>query len=715
MIRGLLNIYNKPGVVAQKPSRDQEVFVSLRKFVMGAVAVSSLLMSTMMSASDYEVGCDSMFQIPDSMLSSSVQTGDNELSFVLLDGKKKLNPKVVKVAKGNAAGTYLNFKGGIPAGSYCLVRGDGKDVQPADILAWDFQVCAPRVTAVVADSIQPLANATLSGKFFGKRPRAYLSYDLGGKRKYKPCKIANPDYYDDPFGTGGDKYPMNLATGDSKLSITLPDYPSGAANLAVEMRNANGSCGRFLGTNFSPGDLVGWEQRGTISHKWFYFPPTIFYTGYLYRSFACGKDIFDGLSTVVSKLGGWVLVTDSKLPSDPFKSGKYDVELYALKYMAAYGSGKGAQQVMASGIIALPKGNQGKTVIFHSFQHGTMLEKSQAPSCSMGPELGVGLIFSVTGGHVMIFPDHIGLGAAALDEGMENVFHPYCVASPDAVGDAYMIPAARTFLTNKDPKYAAKVSFSTPLLGGYSEGGYITLALCRELEANGAAYGVSSVAASCPMAGPHSLSYVMLNRLLSTTQTYPVQYFAPYLLVTYNSMYNIFDSASKYFASPYDKTVVPLINGYHSSSEVEAAMPESEIPVEALLKSFADSLRSQTGDFFNAVKENDLIGGSQTWCPKAKTYLIHGQNDDCVMYENSSDADAYFNDRKMPVADHRLLKLLDNAWIDLFSSFTIKHGLYFPYAAGEYWSWVQNNYQFPSQSSSPEDIPEVVPQNTPEK
>ena len=663
------------------------------------VIVTAAFAAVAVSAADYEVGQNSMLQVTDSMFASSGGlTGGETPSFALVSGKKKVKVRVVTAKNAGGSGTFMDFKGKIPAGSYCLVRGKGSDFDLEDVVAWDFEVSSPEVHTAVADKIQPLGSVTLSGQYFGHMPKVYLTCDWKGKRRVKPCKIVESAYYKNPFVDGDNLWPMDVESGASKLRITLPNYPSDAENLAVELRSSNGSCGIFLRAGDpSPGDLVGWEQKGTLDHKWFFFPPTLAYTGYLYRSFACGKGIFEDFFSIFTKLGGWALVTTSKLPSNPFTSGKYDVELYALKYMAAYGNEPGAARVLASGLLALPKAEQLKSassVVFHSFQHGTMLEKSAAPSVSMGPEMGVALIFSVAAGHVLILPDHIGLGAAALEAGMEKVFHPYCVSEPDAVGDAWMIPAAKAFLTTKNKTFAAKVAFSTPLLGGYSEGGYITLALCRELEANGSLYGVTSVAASCPMAGPHSLSYVMLNRLLDESQTYPVQYFAPYMLVTYNSFYNIYDSPAKYFKEPYDTTVVPLIDGYHTSSEVNSAMPASRIPAQALQTDFANSLRGQTGDFYNAIKANDLIGGSQTWRPKAKTLLVHGANDDCVMYENSSDADMYFNDRGMPITDHRLVKVEDNLLIDALSLFMIRHGLYFPYAAGEYWSWVANGYKF---------------------
>lgn len=648
---------------------------------LGHVIVGLLLMASAGHAADFEVGKDSIFVIPATLANAGA-----DATYALVDGNKRINARVfVDARAGGAPVRFLHFKQRIPAGSYALVA-NVAGAAPT-VLANDFQVSAPELDAIAAPAILPQATLHVKGKYFSKKPKVLLSFDHKGRRKAMRCTIASAAYYDDPFDDKNTLFAMDVESGASQVQVTLPNYPAGATRLALEVASAAGRSGRMLALTNQPGDLIQWESKGTVSHRTFFIP----IWGYLYRAFVCGKTVFDGFENLLTKFAGWVLMTDSKLPSGIFR-GRYDVELYAITYMAAYGRA-GASNVVASGLLALPTSIESKGVAFHSFQHGTMLMKKEAPTCSLGPEMGVALIFAIVSGHVVIMPDHIGLGAAALGDGMTSVYHPYCQATPNAVGDAFMIPAAKALVTLRQPKVVGRIPFATPLLAGYSEGGYITLALCRELEQNGAAYGVTSVVAAAPLAGPHSLSGITLTRLLDPTNTYPVAYFVPYLLVTYNTVYQRFPTPLGYMAEPYCWTVPPLIDGYHDDDLVEDSMPSNQLPVQAIEPGLVGDLRAARGDFFNDLKTNDLVGAGQTWYPKAKLLLVHGRYDDCVPYENSSFAAQQLRDCGK-TNDMRLVALPTTPVINMLYKLPdqILHALYFPNAAGEYWEWVNNNF-----------------------
>ena len=79
------------------------------------------------------------------------------------------------------------------------------------------------------------------------------------------------------------------------------------------------------------------------------------------------------------------------------------------------------------------------------FLHGSMLKKTEAPSITTGPELGLSTLFAAGYGQIVAVPDHLGLGEASLDP---SVLHPYCQWEPNARVDGDMIPAIREPLNN---------------------------------------------------------------------------------------------------------------------------------------------------------------------------------------------------------------------------------------------------------------------------
>jgi hypothetical protein len=61
------------------------------------------------------------------------------------------------------------------------------------------------------------------------------------------------------------------------------------------------------------------------------------------------------------------------------------------------------------------------------------------------------------------------------------------------------------------------------------------------------------------------------------------------MLVALNRTYQLYKSASEYFRFPYDMSVAPLINGYFTAKTVNAEMPSSGRPNEAMIARLAKS------------------------------------------------------------------------------------------------------------------------------
>ena len=86
-------------------------------------------------------------------------------------------------------------------------------------------------------------------------------------------------------------------------------------------------------------------------------------------------------------------------------------------------------------------------------------------------------------------------------------------------------------------------------LAGYSQGGHATMALHRLIE--GQHSDEFTVTASAPAAGPYDLSGTTLDAALATPSANTPRYLF-YLLVSYETVYDLFSSFSQVFQPPYD-------------------------------------------------------------------------------------------------------------------------------------------------------------------
>jgi len=85
---------------------------------------------------------------------------------------------------------------------------------------------------------------------------------------------------------------------------------------------------------------------------------------------------------------------------------QFDVDLYVITYETITATG---EETEASGLIAIPKGISTSAPLL-SFQHGTTLKQTAAPSnIILGSGMEVGLIFA-TEGYIVCMPDFLGLG-----------------------------------------------------------------------------------------------------------------------------------------------------------------------------------------------------------------------------------------------------------------------------------------------------------------
>jgi len=308
-------------------------------------------------------------------------------------------------------------------------------------------------------------------------------------------------------------------------------------------------------------------------------------------------------------------------------TASYGVSMNKITYVTVDPFGNLTQ---ASGLMAVPL-NLNAAAPLVSYQHGTLVEKSESISLPAAQQNGydsdIVTIMAATG-YVVVAPDYLGFGDS---QGL----HPYMHAKSLATAVVDIVRSARAYCGQEGIGLNGQL-----FLGGYSEGGYATMAAHREMETNYPDEFI--VTASAPAAGSYDLSGSMLNLFLSDSP-YQEPFFLPYFLITYNEIYGLVDSYSGLFAAPYDVSVPPLFNGSNSEQVINSVLPS--VPKDMLSPELLQGLEGQgPGIVKTALRENDVY----RWTPRAPMRLYHCTGDQLVPYENSATAYAYFAQHGAP-------------------------------------------------------------------
>lgn len=293
---------------------------------------------------------------------------------------------------------------------------------------------------------------------------------------------------------------------------------------------------------------------------------------------------------------------------------KNDVAVYSIRYQTLDPAGS---LVEASALVALPVGVD-KSYPLIAYQHGTEVLRTGVPSKDPNDLPSIGLAGS---GYVVVSSDYLGLGDS-------NLLHPYVHARSLANTVIDALRATKSLSSDKN------ISLNGQLfLIGYSEGGYATMAVHREIQRNYT--DEFTVTASAPMAGPYDLSGSMLDIFLNNS-LHPNPYYFPYTLLAYKQVYDFRESLSDIFQSPYDTTISALFNGTLSGSEINNAIPENQL---LFTQNLYDQLGGAQSSWLNvALAENDIY----RWSPEAPMYLFHCTQDEQVPYANTEVAYQYF-------------------------------------------------------------------------
>lgn len=288
---------------------------------------------------------------------------------------------------------------------------------------------------------------------------------------------------------------------------------------------------------------------------------------------------------------------------------EYSVDVVKIVY---YTYDPAGELVIASGALMIPiQLIDMPSICFH---HGTETKRSQVASgfpLSTG-EGFAGLIMASVG-FLTFQPDYLGLGES-------EILHPYLFAKSYSDASIDLLIAGSTYCNQEG------ITLNGDLyLGGYSEGGYASLAVQKEIEKQ---FSFEfKIVANTPQAGPYDLHETV--KYLIGFEEYPEPTFLAYMVTAYNDVYG-WNRLEDFFLDPYAGQMEQLFDGNHTNGEINSNLPKK---ISLLFKeSFITGyLNGSETEFINAVKENTLLN----WAPIAPVRFYHSITDEIVPYQNS--------------------------------------------------------------------------------
>ena len=278
------------------------------------------------------------------------------------------------------------------------------------------------------------------------------------------------------------------------------------------------------------------------------------------------------------------------------------VHIYTFTYVTN-DANQGNDTFLGSGSIIIPNSvftSDNPTAPWVVVNHGTIVDNASAPTNNISEGL-----LEASLGFITIVPDYIGFGASYNSDPSVRI-HPYIIAKSYASDGLNMMNAAKSALE------AHGITLGRLYLKGYSEGGYATLALQREIEKNHG--GTFTITASAPSAGPYStvgMGATLTNDPGKYSTISPTLF--GYLTTSY--YYNYPDISNAYSlsailnqSSNYD--VVNLFNGTKSSTETEAVYASLGIStISGLLDSdLVTNMGARSGAIFDGYNTMALTG-----------------------------------------------------------------------------------------------------------
>ncbi len=333
-------------------------------------------------------------------------------------------------------------------------------------------------------------------------------------------------------------------------------------------------------------------QDEQISYLTGYNLENSYYTQYISLALSQFAGVYDGLDGIGENV-------------------EYGVDVYSISYNTTF---KGEQQA-ASGLVCLPSGDGPFPVM--SFQNGTNTLNSNAPSVAPNYQFYILLEMIASTGFAVVIPDYLGFGASS------DMFHPYLDKESTNQTVLDMIRAAKELADSLDTELSSEL-----YIAGYSQGGWATMQLQKEIESNHP--DEFDLKASSCGAGPYDLGYI--NKYITEQTTYTMPYFFGYIFDSYTKLGDMTTSVSDVFNEPYASKILSLYDGTKSGSAINSELSTN---VASLLT--ADYISNYgTGEKYASLKSTLQDNSISAWATTTPTLLGHSMSDELIPYEVSN-------------------------------------------------------------------------------
>lgn len=186
----------------------------------------------------------------------------------------------------------------------------------------------------------------------------------------------------------------------------------------------------------------------------------------------------------VDRLNGILEIDTPKFAgvSVTFSPARNAVRLYRVTYSSVIPE-RGNKPTIATGLIAIPD-TPGTTFPMVSYQHGTVYGKHEVPSFAGQSSESQLMIAQFAGqGYVLVGSDYFGMGLSDEPEG-------YMVKGSHQQAGYDMLIASRAVLEH------LKLGTTKLFLAGWSQGGFVTMALLEKLESAGVTVNAAATASA---------------------------------------------------------------------------------------------------------------------------------------------------------------------------------------------------------------------------
>ena len=287
----------------------------------------------------------------------------------------------------------------------------------------------------------------------------------------------------------------------------------------------------------------------------------------------------------------------------------FPVEAFAVTYQTTDAQGR---EIRASGALLIPQ-NTGNLPIL-SIQHGTETKYDRVASVDpRNSAEGITGLLTASIGYVTCIPDYPGFG-------ISRTPHPYLHAASLTRSVIALIIAARSYCNAHDVSLNGRL-----FLTGYSEGGFATLAVQKEIEES--SLHELSIAAVAPMAGTYDMLGTADHLLQQSTYQWPA--YIAFFFYAYDNVYN-WNRLDGILNAPYSGMMHSLFDGSKTFAEINRQLPTS-IPTLVNRNFVSNYFSGNEQALRSALAENTLLD----WTPVAPIHFFHGDADGVAPFHNA--------------------------------------------------------------------------------